>query len=76
LKDGIVLVYFTLSSYEWRDIKTHLNYAYVVTEGTGSGQGLQIIDLSNLPTSVSLITTIDTWFNRAHDILLITAMLM
>jgi len=54
--------------YEWRDIKTHLNYAYVVTEGTGSGQGLQIIDLSNLPTSASLVNTIDTWFSRAHDI--------
>jgi len=55
-------------SYEWRDIKTHLNYAYVVTEGTGSGQGLQIIDLSNLPTSASLVNTVDTWFSRAHDI--------
>jgi len=54
--------------YEWRDIKTHLNYAYVVTEGTGSGQGLQIIDLSNLPTSASLVNTVDTWFSRAHDI--------
>jgi len=54
--------------YEWRDIKTHLNYAYVVTEGTGSGQGLQIIDLSNLPTSASLVNTVDTWFSRAHNI--------
>lgn len=54
--------------YEWRDIKTHLNYAYVVTEGTGSGQGLQIIDLSNLPDSASLVNTVDTWFSRAHDI--------
>ncbi len=58
----------TAPPYEWRDIKTHLNYAYVVTEGTGSGQGLQIIDLSNLPTSASLVNTVDTWFNRAHDI--------
>jgi len=58
----------TAPSYEWRDIKTHLNYAYVVTEGTGSGQGLQIIDLSNLPTSASLVNTVDTWFNSAHDI--------
>jgi choice-of-anchor B domain-containing protein len=54
--------------YEWRDIKTHLNYAYVITEGTGSGQGLQIIDLSNLPTSASLVNTVDTWFSRAHNI--------
>jgi choice-of-anchor B domain-containing protein len=58
----------TAPPYEWRDIKTHLNYAYVVTEGTGSGQGLQIIDLSNLPTSASLVNTVDTWFSHAHDI--------
>jgi len=58
----------TAPQYEWRDIKTHLNYAYVVTEGTGLGQGLQIIDLSNLPTSASLVNTVDTWFNRAHNI--------
>jgi choice-of-anchor B domain-containing protein len=56
--------------YEWRDIKTHLNYAYVVTEGTGSGQGLQIIDLSNLPDSASLVNTVDTLFSRAHNILI------
>ncbi|MCH6573897.1 MAG: choice-of-anchor B family protein, partial [Bacteroidetes bacterium] len=58
----------TAPPYEWRDIKTHLNYAYVVTMGTGSGQGLQIIDLSNLPTSASLVNTVDTLFSRAHDI--------
>ncbi len=52
----------------WRDIKVHGQYAYVVTEGTGSGQGLQIIDLSQLPNSVSLVNTIDTWFERAHNI--------
>ncbi len=58
----------TVQPYEWRDIKTHLNYAYVVTEGTGSGKGLQIIDLSNLPTSASLVNTVDTLFSHAHDI--------
>ncbi len=52
----------------WRDIKVHQNYAYTVTEETGTGQGLQIIDLSNLPTSAALVNTIDTWFNRAHNI--------
>lgn len=31
----------------WREVKTYLNYAYVTTEGGG---GLQIIDLSQLPT--------------------------
>ncbi len=34
----------------WREVKTYRNVAYVTTEGGG---GLQIIDLSNLPTSVN-----------------------
>ncbi|MDH3268066.1 MAG: choice-of-anchor B family protein [Ignavibacteria bacterium] len=52
----------------WRDIKVHNSYAYVITEQTGSGQGLQIIDLSQLPTTATLVNTIDTWFSRAHNI--------
>lgn len=52
----------------WRDIKTHSTYAYIVTEGTGTGRGLQIVDLSNLPASASLVNTIETWFTRAHNI--------
>jgi len=52
----------------WRDIKVHGQYAYTVTERTGSGQGLQIIDLSDLPNSATLVNTIDTWFNKAHNI--------
>ncbi|HSP88050.1 MAG TPA: choice-of-anchor B family protein, partial [Ignavibacteriaceae bacterium] len=52
----------------WREMKTHSNYLYVVTEETGTGQGLQIIDLSNLPTSATLVNTVDTWFSRAHEI--------
>ena len=52
----------------WRDIKVHGHYAYTVTEQTGSGQGLQIIDLSNLPTSATLVNTIDTYFIKAHNI--------
>ena len=54
--------------YEWREIKTHLNYAYVVSEGGGSGTGLQIIDLSNLPNSASLASTYTTTFTTAHEI--------
>lgn len=52
----------------WRDIKVHDTYAYVITEQTGSGEGLQIIDLSQLPTTATLVNTIDTWFSRAHNI--------
>ena len=52
----------------WRDIKVHGQYAYTITEETGSGQGLQIIDLSQLPATATLVNTIDTWFDRAHNI--------
>jgi choice-of-anchor B domain-containing protein len=52
----------------WRDIKVHGQYAYTITEQTGSGQGLQIIDLSDLPNSATLVNTIDTWFVKAHNI--------
>jgi len=34
----------------WREVKTYREVAYVTTEGGG---GLQIIDLSNLPTSIN-----------------------
>ena len=51
----------------WRDIKVHGQYAYTVTERTGSGQGLQIIDLSDLPNSATLVNTVDTWFSHSHN---------
>lgn len=52
----------------WRDIKVHSHYAYITTEGTGAGTGLQIVDLSNLPASVTLVKTVTTWFTTAHNI--------
>jgi choice-of-anchor B domain-containing protein len=52
----------------WRDIKTHSTYAYIVTEGTSTGRGLQIVDLSQLPATATLVNTIETWFTRAHNI--------
>ncbi|MFN0159210.1 MAG: choice-of-anchor B family protein [Bacteroidota bacterium] len=53
----------------WKDIKTYRHYAYVVTESNG---GLQIIDLSNLPASASLV---GTWIglSTAHNISIDTA---
>lgn len=50
----------------WRDIKTHSHYAYITTEG--SNGGLQIVDLSNVPNSVTLVNTITTWFRTSHNI--------
>ncbi len=52
----------------WREIKTHSHYMYVVTEGTGTGKGLQIVDLSQLPASATLVNTVTTWFQRAHNL--------
>lgn len=39
----------------WKEVKTYDRYAYVVSEGS---QGLQIINLANLPNSVNLDTVI------------------
>lgn len=57
-------------SSSWREIKTYQHYAYVVSEGGG---GLQIVDLTNLPGSN--ITSTTYWgdgpfssFTRAHSL--------
>lgn len=49
----------------WREMKTYGHYAYVVSEG---GAGLQIIDLSNLPASATLVRSDTTKFESAHTI--------
>lgn len=52
-------------SSSWRDIRTYQTYAYIVTEGGG---GIQIVDLTN-PDSPSLIQTWGTSnFSHAHNI--------
>lgn len=49
----------------WRDARTYGTYAYVVTEGAG---GVQVIDLSN-PESPSLAGTFGTTrFGNAHNV--------
>jgi len=54
----------------FRDIKTHLNYAYVVTEGNPNapGGGLQIIDLSDPPNATLAATYTGNDFSSAHNI--------
>lgn len=49
----------------WRDIKTYDHYMYTVSEG---GNGLQIVDLTDLPNSVTLIGYNTTYFNSAHNL--------
>jgi len=56
------------SPYQWRDIKTHSHYAYIVNEGSGLGSGMQVVDLSYLPDSTSLVYTYNSTFTSAHDI--------
>ena len=51
----------------WKDIKTYDHYAYVVIDA--SGNGLQVIDLSDLPNSVSLVNTFTGGgFASSHNI--------
>lgn len=49
----------------WREMKTYDHYAYVISEG---GAGLQIIDLSNLPASATLVRADSSNFRTAHTI--------
>jgi choice-of-anchor B domain-containing protein len=49
----------------WRDMKTLGNYCYIVTEGGG---GMQIVDLSN-PNNPTLLSTWGTsLFSHAHNV--------
>ena len=52
----------------WREITVIGNHAFVVTEGGGDLQGMQVIDLSFLPDSVHLDTTYTATFTRGHII--------
>ncbi|MGH1365584.1 MAG: choice-of-anchor B family protein [Calditrichia bacterium] len=49
---------------DWKDIKVYQEYAYVVNEETG---GMEIIDLSNLPNSASVVATYNG-FSTSHNI--------
>lgn len=48
----------------WREIKTYSHYAYIVTEGGG---GLQIVDLAN-PKQPVLASTYSASFSSAHTL--------
>ncbi|WP_020534259.1 choice-of-anchor B family protein [Lewinella cohaerens] len=57
----------------WRDLKTWGEYAYVVTDQSGSTEGVTVIDLQNLPESVNFfhwtpdLPGLGT-LNRCHNI--------
>ncbi len=73
----VEIAYISALSSTWRDIKVYQfyddaddrykAYAYVTTE---SDQGLQIIDLSDLPNSASLVANPTGDFSRAHNVYL------
>ncbi len=54
------------SSTTWRDYKTYKNYAYSICDSCN--EGMYVYDLSNLPSSVSVVRTIKTEFVRSHNI--------
>ena len=57
----------------WRDIKTYQHYAYIVTEGSAAGTGLQIVDLANPLAPVHVSTYTANNFTTAHNLWIDTA---
>ena len=53
-------------SSNWREITVIGDYAYVVSEGTDTLTGMQVIDLSNLPNSATVVATFDSTFTASH----------
>ena len=49
----------------WRETKTYQNYCYVVSDDGGS-TGFQVIDMSTLPTTVTLVSSNQNLFKRGH----------
>ena len=52
---------------QWREMKTVGHYAYIVTEGSGAGTGMQIVNLAN-PLAPVLVNTYSATFTTAHTI--------
>ncbi|MBK7407745.1 MAG: choice-of-anchor B family protein [Saprospirales bacterium] len=52
----------------WREITVVGQQGYVVTEGSGTGEGMQVIDLSPLPGEPVLLTTYTATFTTGHII--------
>ncbi|HHG85172.1 MAG TPA: choice-of-anchor B family protein, partial [Bacteroidetes bacterium] len=55
-------------SSNWREITVIGSHAFVVSEGGTGDVGMQVIDLSFLPDSVSQVTTFDSTFGKSHII--------
>jgi len=55
-------------SNNWREMTVIDDYAYVVSEGIDTLEGMQVIYLGDLPDSAILVTVYNTTFGRAHMI--------
>src|SRR4029078_9243237 len=51
----------------WREMKSYRNWIYIVTEGTGTGQGLQIVRITH-PEHPVLAATYTVNFVRSHTV--------
>lgn len=52
----------------WREITVIGQHAFVTTDVSGTGHGMQVIDLSFLPESLHLVTNYTTTFTKGHII--------
>ncbi len=50
----------------WRDIKTYGHYAYSVCDACA--EGIHIFDLSNLPSAVTHVNQVNSFFGNSHNI--------
>ena len=52
----------------WREITTLGDHAFVVTDASGTGHAMQVIDLGYLPDSIHLLTSYTATFTKGHII--------
>jgi choice-of-anchor B domain-containing protein len=57
--------YITGPTSLWRNIKSYRNWIYITTEGTGTGEGLQVVSMAD-PENPVLTSTYTATFNLAH----------
>lgn len=55
------------SNCTWREIKTYQNYCYIISDDASPNK-FQIVDMSTLPATVSLVHNDTTIFERGHTI--------
>jgi choice-of-anchor B domain-containing protein len=52
---------------QWREMKQYRNWFYIVSEGAGAGNGLQVVRMTN-PNAPQLVYTYTATFNTAHTV--------